>query len=1214
MREQIAQAITQNQVVVICGETGSGKTTQLPQICLALKRGIDGLIGHTQPRRIAARSVASRIAEELGEQLGGAVGFKIRFQDQVCDKAYIKIMTDGILLAETQSDPELRAYDTLIIDEAHERSLNIDFILGYLKKLLPRRPDLKVIITSATIDPQRFAKHFNDAPIIEVSGRTYPVEIRYRAAQSADEDDQDRDRGQLLLDAIDELAGAGSGDILVFLPGERDIRESAELLRKHHPQGTEILPLYGRLSNEQQNRVFQPHSGRRIVLATNVAETSLTVPGIRYVVDSGLARISRYSFRTKVQRLPIEAISQASALQRAGRCGRVAAGICIRLYNEADFLQRPEFTDAEILRSNLANVILQMLILNLGDITQFPFIDAPDRRLINDGFKLLYELGAIDQNNNITALGRKLAKLPVDVRLGRMILAAAEKKCLQEVLIIASALAIPDPRFRPLDYQQQADEKHAAFVDKNSDFIAYLNLWRFYQEQRRHLSQSKLRKLCQANFLSFVRLREWSETHQQIKVIARQMNLTINSADANYHLIHSALLTGLLSNIAYHDNEKGYIGARNNKMTIFPGSGLFKQTPQWIVAAELVETQRRYARTVAKIEPAWVEPLAGHLLKKTCFEPYWKSKQGRVVVDQQVSLYGLILATHKGVDYGKINSVHAREIFIRKALVENEITSDIDFLRHNAQTKANIIAIENKLRRRDILADEKSLCDYFNKHLPKDIYALRRFEKWYQRADRKTQQQFLLIEQDYLLDPNFKYDKISYPSSLQIQEIDIKLQYLFAPGDAEDGVTAIIPVVMLNQLNEHCFDWLVPGLLEEKITALIKALPKSIRRHFVPVADTAKKCGKALTPSSTSLLEKLAAELKQIRNIELSHSVWQGIQLPEHLLMNFQITDADNRVIATGRDFKKIRDSLGNQAAESFAQLSHSAFQRQDIQAWDFGDLPEYVELDKQGLNLRGYPALVSEHNQLHLKLFDNLQDAETRHTEGVVRLFEITAVKKLRYLEKNLPDIDSLCLLYAAIGDCGSLKQDILRCATTTALLGQNQTIRSQQDFQLNADWAEKQLIGICNQICQISKEVLTLYKQITRRLADDFRGKWPESLTDIDEQLSELIYPGFLQETKITYLQSVPRYLSAINYRLDRLQQNPERDRRLVQDIEPLWTLCKLQLKKKHMAKSALFQNFRWLLEEFRVSLFAQQLKTQEKISAKRLKRIWQVIESGG
>ena len=1214
-REDIKAAIARHQVIIVCGETGSGKTTQLPKICLDLGRGVDGLIGHTQPRRIAARSLAARIAEELHSSVGQTVGFKVRFSDHVGEFTRIKVMTDGILLAETQGDPDLLAYDTLIIDEAHERSLNVDFLLGYLARLLPRRPDLKIIITSATIDPERFSKHFNDAPIIEVSGRTYPVEIRYRPLLSEDEDDQDRDRGQALLAAVDELAHEGPGDMLVFLPGEREIREAAELLRKHHPSQTEVLPLFGRLSAAQQAEVFKPHSGRRIVLATNVAETSLTVPGIRYVIDTGLARISRYSYRTKVQRLPIEPVSQASANQRAGRCGRLGPGVCIRLYSEEDFTARPAFTEPEILRTNLASVILQMLALKLGDIEEFPFVEPPDARFIRDGFKLLHELGAVDEDDRLTELGRQLARLPVDVRIGRMVLAGRDEHCLREILVIASALSVPDPRERPMDKQQAADEKHKQFADEQSDFLGFVKLWEFYHEQARHLSQAKLRKLCQTNFISYVRMREWHDIHAQLHGLSAEMGMRLNEVDGGYEPIHRALLTGLLGNIAFKTDAHEYTGARGITLNIFPGSALFKKQPKWIVAAELVETARRYARTVARIEPEWVERLAEHLIKRSYSDPHWEKKRGHVVASERTTLYGLVLTPSRKTDYGRVNPIEAREVFVRQALVPGELISKAAFLEYNRKLIEDVLELEAKSRRRDVLVDEELLYRFFDERLPQHVCSGPQFERWYKQGTDKDRDALKLTRDDLMRHEAAGVTAEDFPPHIEVNGLRLALEYHFEPGHSDDGVTAKVPVAALNQLEQRHFDWLVPGLLEDKLVALIKSLPKSLRRHFVPAPEFARAARQGLRVGQGSLLDQFAAQLRRMTGIEVPPDVikdaWQSEQLPPHLSMNFHLIDANGKLLARGRDLAALKQQVGGQAVASFERLPTAQYERDNVTEWDMGDLPEFVEIQQQGLTLRGYPALVADNDAIHLRLLDAPDKARAAHRAGVLALFQLRAAKSLRYLEKNLPGIQQMCLHYAAAGPCDKLKTDLIARITELALYApanQSDDIpvpRDRATFDAAAARAEQELVAVGNQVCKAVGDALAEYHAIQKRIKGAITPAWLAALNDIRDQLDHLIYTGFVLDTPLARLKHLPRYLKAISKRLDRLQQNPAKDRPLMLQVEPHWQKCKQRMDaaRKRGAIPEELQQFRWLIEEFRVSLFAQELGTAEKVSAKRL-----------
>ena len=1211
-KADLLKTIADNQVVIVCGETGSGKTTQLPKICLELGRGVSGYIGHTQPRRIAARSLAARIAEELHGKVGDVAGYKVRFNDRVSTASYIKVMTDGILLAETQSDTDLLAYDTLIIDEAHERSLNIDFILGYIKNLLPRRPDLKVIITSATIDPERFSRHFNNAPIVEVSGRSHPVAIRYRPILGDDEDEKDRDRDQALLDAVDELAQQGPGDILVFLPGERDIRNATELLRKHHPPSTEILPLFGRLSFAQQNKVFQAHTGRRIVLATNVAETSLTVPGIHYVIDTGLARISRYSYRSKVQRLPIEPISRASADQRTGRCGRIAPGICIRLYSEEDYLARNEFTDPEILRTNLATVILQMLVLKLGQIEKFPFIDLPDARVVRDGFRLLNELGAINENHRLTKRGRQLARLPVDVRLGRMILAAEELQCLSEVLVIVSALTTQDPRERPLEQQQAADEKHAAFKHEQSDFISLLNLWHFYQEKSRHLSRNKLRKLCQQNFLSYVRMREWWEVHKQLHGLAREMRFKFSDKEADYAKLHQALLTGLLGNIAQHHEQHEYVGIRGLKLYLFPGSSLFKKKPKWIVAAELVETAKRYARTIAKIEPDWIEPLADHLVKRNYSDAHWEKSRGQAVAYEQVTLYGLILVHRRRISYGPINPKHARELFIRDALVEGECKSRLGFIAHNAESKTAVLEQEARFRRRDLILDEQDLYEYFDRYVPPDINSMQGFEKWYKQQEQTVQQFFYLSKEQLLQNIANLPSEQDYPVSISIRGMQFPLSYRFDPEHDEDGVTATIPLAALNQINANDFDYLVPGFIQEKVTALIKTLPKALRRNFVPAPDFAKRCLKNINDHKTPLTKALSKHLQRLTAVSVPQDAWQTGSLPLYLRMNFNIVNANNRLIDKGRDLKALQDRIGTRATQSFSSLPVSEYEKESVAKWDFGDLPESIDMQHQGLTIKGYPALVVKNGLVSLRLLDSQKEAGRLHRAGTIALFKKIHAKSVKYLHKNLPNIQTLCLHYASIGACNELKSDLVDRTIATALFDKSQNITQQADFELNSAWADKQLITVANHLCQQLSDILKIHHRLQKNLQSRLSPDWLSSISDIQSQLEFLVYPGFVNDTPSIYLAEIPRYLLAIEHRLQKLSENPSRDQQLLAQIKTHWLNCLdvLQNKDHPLLATEAFNQFRWLIEEMRVSLFAQNLGTREKISGKRLQSAWEKL----
>jgi len=971
-KDMIARAIEAHQVVIVCGETGSGKTTQLPKICLAAGRGRAGFIGHTQPRRIAARSVAARIAEELGQPLGKTVGYKIRFDDETKAESLIKLMTDGILLAEIRTDSFLDRYDTLIVDEAHERSLNIDFLLGYLKWLLPKRPDLKLIITSATIDPERFSKHYDDAPIIEVSGRTYPVEIGYRPVRSEDDDETAHDLQQAIVDAVDELHRDQTGDILVFLNGEREIRETAESLRKHYPTDTELLPLYSRLSTREQARIFKPHPHRRIILTTNVAETSLTVPGIHGVIDTGHARISRYSHRSKLQRLPIEKISQASANQRTGRCGRLGPGICIRLFSQEDYESRPLYTEPEILRTNLAAVILQMKTLGLGDIDRFPFVEPPDQRMIRDGLTLLQELNAIDGQRQLTAIGRTLARLPLDPRLARMLVAAEQERCLTEVSIIVAALSVQDPRERPMERAQAADQAHARFKAERSDFLTFLHLWQAFREQQKRLSNSKLRAWCHEQFLVFLRMREWQDIHRQIvQIIKGELGMKPNQTPARYDAIHRALLTGLLSNIGFKQEQSEYLGARNLKFYIHPGSGQFKAKPKWIVAAEQVETTRVYGRHVAAIEPAWVERAAAHLIKKQYHEPHWERKAARAAVYERVSLYGVVLQNRRKVPYERIDPTGARTLFIRSALVQQDYHSNAPFFRHNQALLESVGTIQHKGRRVDLIADEEWLYQFYDERIPDHVVNGVTFDRWRKQADKK-QPELLFLTRDALTRQDaMAVDGANFPDEMVVDALTLPLCYRFEPGHPEDGVTVIVRIHQLNQLTPEPFEWLVPGLLREKVIAMIKSLPKSLRRHFVPVPDYADRALARISYRTGLLYRTLAGALREIAAIALPHDAWRGDTLPDYLRMNFRIVDDAGQTVAESRDLSALKQQYAEQAGEAFDDFATEALLRTGCTEWDFGDLPErYVE-ERKDNGFAGYPALIDEGTTVGIKLFD---------------------------------------------------------------------------------------------------------------------------------------------------------------------------------------------------------------------------------------------------
>ncbi len=1218
-RDEIAKAIQDNQVIILSGETGSGKTTQLPKICLELGRGVSGLIGHTQPRRIAARTVATRIAEELKSQLGDVVGYKVRFHDKVsAERSYVKLMTDGILLAETQNDKFLNQYDTIIIDEAHERSLNIDFLLGYLKQLLPKRPDLKVIITSATIDTERFSKHFNNAPVIEVSGRTYPVEIRYRPPAGDDEEQRDYDMIRGIIDAVDELCRAGQGDVLVFLSGERDIRDVSEALRKHHPPQTEVLPLFARQSATEQNRVFKTGGKRRIILATNVAETSLTVPGIRYVVDPGFARISRYSVRNKVQRLPIEKISQSSANQRSGRCGRVAAGIAIRLYDEDDFKNRNDFTDPEVLRTNLASVILQMSALRMGDPAKFPFINPPPQKMINDGFRLLEELGAVNKQRRLTDTGRQLAKLPIDPRIARMILAAKQLNCLTEVLVIASALSIQDPRERPMDKQQAADQAHAKFKDERSDFLAYLALWEHYHDKKKHLSQNKLRKYCRENFLSFLRLREWHDIHQQLHVQVSQMGFKPNQQVADYREIHQALLAGLLSNIATKTDKSEYTGARNIKMAIFPGSALHKKGPKWIMCAELVETGRLYARIVAKIEPEWIEPVADSLIKKQYSDPHWEKKPSQVIAFEQVSLYGLPIIPKRRVHFGRIDPELSREIFIRDALVQSDWHCRATFFKHNQQLIQSIELLEQKSRRRDVLVDDEVLFQFYDQRIPSSIVNGAGFEKWRKTAAQKDAK-LLFLNRDDLMQHQAEHVTVDdFPDQLLVNRVPLPLEYHFEPGKQQDGITQTIPISLLNQANPEVYEWLIPGLLRDKIIFLIKSLPKSLRRHFIPVPNYADQCLQVLSAESGALIPALSEQLRKLTGIEVGLSDWNTSELPNYLQMNFRLVDENEKLLEESKDLVQLQQNWATEAAASFKQIPNSEFEKQGLTKWDFGELPEQIILKQNGLEMTAYPSLIDRGNSVDLTLMDTANQATTQTRKGLRRLFMLVQKDSVKYLDKHLPNIQQLCLHYANVMEspyqdishnknlspCEQLKQDIIDLAFDRCFILEQTAIQSQQQFEQRLKDKKSNLIDIANELAKQLAKPLEEYHKIAKRLSSKLPLSAIHAVKDIREQLNFLVYQGFVQHTPDTILHRLPYYMQAIGQRLDKIVIDPARDKQWSNEVKTYWLRY---LDHQSKITSQEFEHFRWMIEEFRISLFAQDIKTAYPISAKRLDKQW-------
>jgi ATP-dependent helicase HrpA len=1232
-REEIAKTIKENQVVVIAGETGSGKTTQLPKICLELGLGKVGLIGHTQPRRLAARTVANRIAEELQTTLGSTVGYQVRFTEQVADNTMVKLMTDGILLAETQNDRYLDRYEVLIIDEAHERSLNIDFLLGYLHRILPRRPDLKVIITSATIDLDRFSKHFHNAPVIEVSGRTYPVELHYRPLEDLDEGSE-KSIPEGIVSAAEELVRlerskgiTGAGDILVFLSGEREIREAAEYLRKAVLQGRlrhiEVMPLYARLSVAEQNKIFSSArgAGRRIVLSTNVAETSLTVPGIRYVIDPGMARVSRYSYRSKVQRLPVESVSQASANQRKGRCGRVAEGICIRLYSEDDFNARPEFTDAEIRRTNLAAVILQMLNLRLGAIDQFPFIDPPDSRYINDGFKLLEELSAVDEKRNLTKLGRQLSRLPVDPKIGRMLVAAVQNNCLAEMIIIASALSVQDPRERPMEKQQAADQKHREYADDESDFVTLVNLWNLYEEQRQELTQNQLRKYCQKQFLSYMRMREWRDVHRQLHLICRNLDYKENAQPASYESLHKSLLVGLLGSMGFKQENKEYLGARNRRFHIFPGSMLFKKAPKWIMAAELVETSRLYARMVARIDPLWAESLAKHLVKRTYLEPHWEKKKAQVVAQEQVTLYGLIIVPGRTVHYGGIDPEVSQQIFIRSALVEGQFNTKGKFFNHNRNLLNSIENLEAKTRRRDLLVDEDTLAEFYalrledNNGADKGAYVVNGagFEQWRKAVEQQNPKILFMQEEDLLQRSAEHVTRSSYPEQLVLNGAKLKLGYHFEPGAKDDGVTLQAPLVLLNQISEERLEWLVPGMLKEKCVALLKGLPKALRKNFVPIPDYVDGFVEAAIFAEGSLNEALALHLKRMTGVRISRDDLDAVELDDHYRVNIRLKGEKGSTVSEGRDLQTLQQGFGSQARQALTKAPSESWGRKGITEWDFGDLPKEIELKQAGgLELEVYPGLQDCGESVELKVFEDRAMASRQNRLGMARLIMLQLNEQLRFVKNKLPGFQQTAIFLGKVQNKSQLQDECLLSAVLANFLNDTD-IHSQETFEYRLKGGRAEYCNRAEQWAKLLGEIAKSYHSIQKQLSGSVNLQAVTILSDVRQQLESLVYKGFLIEVSSQQLQEYPRYLKGIEVRLEKYQRELPRQRMLSEQLQQLYKKYQgqVELDKKHNRYSEALEEYRWMLEEYRVSLFAQQLGTRVIVSEKRLKQQWLQIE---
>ncbi|NMP17411.1 ATP-dependent RNA helicase HrpA [Thalassotalea sp. Y01] len=1206
--DSLKKVIGENQVVIIAGETGSGKTTQIPKICIELGRGIEGFIGHTQPRRIAARTVAGRIAEELNSKLGHQVGYKVRFSDQVSDNTYVKLMTDGILLAEMQRDRLLRQYDTLIIDEAHERSLNIDFILGYVKQILPKRPDLKVIITSATIDPERFSKHFNDAPIVEVSGRTYPVDIHYRPL-----DDVDGDYIEGITRAVDELSGLPMGDILVFLNGEREIRDVMSALEHENYRDTQILPLFSRLTVAEQNKIFAPHKGRNIVLSTNVAETSLTVPGIRYVIDPGTARISRYSYRTKVQRLPIEAISQASANQRSGRCGRVAAGVCIRLYSEEDYLSRSAFTDPEILRTNLATVILQMLALGLGNIEAFPFVQAPDKRNINDGMRLLEEIAAIKDGNaeqvKLTDAGRKLSKFPVDPRLAKMMMTAIDTGCVEQLAIIVAALSIQDPRERPMEKQQAADQQHARFKDKQSDFISLLNLYYYLSEQQRALSNNQFRNLCKREYLSYLRIREWQDIISQLRLTCKEQNWGFSSVDMEHdsasQLIHQAILSGLLSHIGNLDENREYKGARNSRFYIFPGSGLAKKTPKWLMAAELVETSRLFARMCAKIEPHWLEPLAGHLFKSNYSEPHWDKKQGQVMAFEQISLYGLVIIPKRKVAFAKIEPDTCRELMIREGLVHGDINANWGFLKHNQQLVKEIEALEDKARRKDFLVDEHVLVEFYQRHIPDDVINQTGLHKWWQVTSKK-QPKLLHFNKALLLNSEQVLTTAEYPKVWQQDSISIALTYNFEPGNDDDGVSANIPVSMLNQVEDKGFEWLIPAMRMELITALIRSLPKQVRKNFVPAPNYAQACFDAISPEQGDMISALEKHLLRMSGIRIPEQSFAFDELDAHLRMNFKILDNKGKLLKQGRNLTVLQEQLQGKVKESIKQVAEKGIEQQHIVKWDFNALPKSYEKKLANISIQAFPALVDHKKDVAIELFEDKQSAADAMLKGATRLILLNIPSPVKYLETKLPNKAKLGLYFNPFGKISDLLDDCIVASAQHLLKQHNMVPYSEPEYAKARDFIRAEIADSVLAAAIKLETVLTMRHEIAKQLKGNVGLNMIQAHGDIKQQLDALVFKGFVSNSGIHRLDDILRYLNAIKRRLEKLPVDPNSDRLKMLDVEKSETLYKnlLQQQPKNRPIDETKLEIRWMIEEFRVSIFAQNLGTNMPVSYKRIK----------
>jgi ATP-dependent helicase HrpA len=1214
--DEISDAIKDNQVVIVAGETGSGKTTQLPKACLQAGLGRKGLIGHTQPRRLAARTVSTRLAEELKSEIGDLVGYQVRFTDKVSDSTMVKVMTDGILLNEIKFDRYLNRYEVIIIDEAHERSLNIDFLLGYLKRILKTRPELKLVITSATIDVERFSEFFKGAPVFSVSGRSYPVEVNYRP--SLDSDEQDISLGDQIAAVVEEIHEEESlrswpiGDVLVFLPGEREIREIAKTLNEYEWRDTEVLPLYARLSSKDQSRVFQSHSGRRIILSTNVAETSITVPGIRYVIDPGTVRISRYSYRSKLQRLPIEAISQASANQRKGRCGRVAEGICYRLYSEADFISRPEFTDPEIQRTNLAAVILKMIDSGLGAVKEFQFIDAPDSRLWNDGYKLLYELQAVDENNKITALGRKLAALPTDPRLAKMLLTADKLGSLKEVLTIVSALSIQDPRERPAEKQQAADQAHAEYKDPESDFLSFLRLWDFYEEKRQELSNNQLRRFCQKNFLSAARMREWKEIHRQLLLVLKSLNIRENDGKAEYDAIHQALLSGLLGNIGRHEERREYQGCRNRKFNLFPGSGINKKRPKWIFAGEIVETQQVYSRYNARLDPGWIEPLAQHLVKCSYSEPHWEARRAQVIAKEKVTLYGLEIVSQRPVNYSQIDQATCREIFIRSGLIEREYRTRDKAIIHNRQLIDQVEAIEDRTRRRDVLVDDEIIYGLYDEVLPQYIVSGASFEKWRKRSSAKEQQEITFSKDQLLSDNAELFDPSLYPEHLENNGIKFPLSYQFSPGAEDDGVNISVPVNAIKQLTVDKLEKIVPGLLREKCIHLIKTLPRTLRKHFVPVPDVVDKILPKIEVSQRPLLECLSDELKIVGGVSIPIEAWNVDSLDKHLRFNIKVLDEKGKIIKQGRDLVSLSQKVEHLIDDSKQENKADPTQQKEITKWDFGRLKETVATKQAGIEMAQYPALKDFGNHIKLINCNDKLSAEEYSRIGVARLLSFKLGSVVSQFPKAIKCYNKLGLLYAPVGQAKVLYDDFLIAAICHHFLSDGLP-RDCEQFEALYKAKVGDFIEAASGFAELSYEILNQYHQLMKQLKGKINLAVAIPMTDLQQQVKHLVYDKFLQSTPYESLKHYPRYLNACSIRHEKMPRDMANERRFVPTLSSWWE--QYELRKKQLdaqgIKCETLAQFRWLLEEQRVSWYAQQLGTRATVSEKRLNKLWESVK---